>query len=102
MVSQYRNLDTIVDDRVIGRKVLAPKERLLAKLYGCREEPEHCPEYREGKQGRQATAHRADSCSLVEVHRRLLLLEHFLLVVGVRIFCVDLVNLRLECAHLGR
>ena len=87
------------EDGVIGRKVVSPKERLLTKLDGGREETEHCPENRECKQHRQTSSHGVHARPSVEVHRGLLLL-HCIFLLGIAL--VELLNFRLESLHLGR
>ena len=97
MVTEQRDVESEVQNGIIGTEVICPKEGFLPQLYGCREEAEHRPKYRELEQHRQTPAHRTHPCPLVEFHSGLLLLHHILFL---RIFLVNLVDFRLERRHL--
>ena len=99
MITQKRNINTEIPDRIIRTEVISPKELLLTKVNTCREETEHRKENRHLEQHRQTSTHRTHTSLSVEIHHRLLLLHCILLI---RILLVKLIDLRLEHLHLSR
>ena len=99
MITQKRNIDTEIPDRIIRTEVISPKELLLTKVNTCREETEHRKENRHLEQHRQTSTHRTHTSLSVEIHHSLLLLHRILLI---RILLVKLIDLRLENLHLSR
>ena len=99
MVSVKRNVERKVEYGIETAQVIGPQEMLLSQLYGSREETEHRIKDRQLQQHRDAARHRADTRPLVQFHHRLLLLHR---VFRLRIFLIQLVDLRLDDTHLGR
>ena len=98
MVAKQGKVEVPVQQVVVCRQVVGPEELLSAQFDGVRHEEEEGHPHRHLYQGGQASAHGAHAILAVELHGLLLLLQGIL---GIGILVVDLVDVGLECTHLG-